>query len=255
MRPFGLTHEDAHAPCRASRTRPRCRCRRGRAQDVELLAAATQFVLEQVAQQLHRHVLERQRRAVGQRLDQQAVLELERARSPSLPNTSRVGPGRQRRSAGRDVVDVERQGCGTSSAVALLAPRCAIRSAWRRRPADRTPADTGRRRAPGPRAGISREAAAVPVAAGGEAAHQASSSLRMDAIGASTVGSACICAIAASMPRLRACVVRQDDDVGLVLALAGPRAAAPRRCRCRAPPRMPVTSASTPAWSATRRRR
>ena len=41
---------------------------RGRAEDIQCLAAAPQFVFEQVAQQLHRHVLEGQRRAVRQRL-------------------------------------------------------------------------------------------------------------------------------------------------------------------------------------------
>ena len=38
----------------------------GRAQNIQLFATPGQFVLEQVAEQLHRHVFERQRRAVGQ---------------------------------------------------------------------------------------------------------------------------------------------------------------------------------------------
>ena len=44
-----------------------------------------------------------------------------------------------------------------------------------------------------------------------------SSSLRMRTIGASTVGSACICAIA-SVHAAFTRVVRQDDQVGLALA-------------------------------------
>jgi hypothetical protein len=52
----------------------------GRAEDVQLGMLARQGVLEQVAQQLHRHVLEGQRRAVGQRLQDEpaAILFFQR---------------------------------------------------------------------------------------------------------------------------------------------------------------------------------
>jgi hypothetical protein len=41
-----------------------------------LIAALVEHVLEQVAQQLHGHVLEGQRRAVGQFQDEQVVIQL-----------------------------------------------------------------------------------------------------------------------------------------------------------------------------------
>ncbi len=48
----------------------------GGAEDVDRLAALVEHVLEQVAEQLHGHVLEGQRRAVGQFLRVEAVFEL-----------------------------------------------------------------------------------------------------------------------------------------------------------------------------------
>ena len=47
----------------------------GGAQDVEHFVSASQLVLEQVAQQLHRHVFERQCRPVGKRFEVKAFLE------------------------------------------------------------------------------------------------------------------------------------------------------------------------------------
>ena len=44
-----------------------------RAEDVQLVVLLCQRILEQVAEQLHRHVLERQRRAVGEFEDVHAV--------------------------------------------------------------------------------------------------------------------------------------------------------------------------------------
>ena len=68
-------HEDAHALLAAHRVFGRAAgVAAGGAQDVQLFAAARQFVLEQVAQQLHRHVLEGQRGAVGQGLQMQRRL-------------------------------------------------------------------------------------------------------------------------------------------------------------------------------------
>ena len=45
----------------------------GRAQDIELPAFLVQHIFERVAQKLHRHIFKRQRRAVGQGLDFEAV--------------------------------------------------------------------------------------------------------------------------------------------------------------------------------------
>jgi hypothetical protein len=67
MRPLRRGHEDAHALLAAHRIFRRAAGIAGRGpQDVQFLAAAAEFILEQVAQQLHRHVLEGQGRAVGQ---------------------------------------------------------------------------------------------------------------------------------------------------------------------------------------------
>ena len=65
--PVRAGHEDAHAPFAAHRVLSRAAgVATGRTEDVEFFAASRQFILEQVPQQLHRHVLEGQRRAVGQ---------------------------------------------------------------------------------------------------------------------------------------------------------------------------------------------
>ena len=45
----------------------------GRAQDIEMPAFLVQHIFERVAQKLHRHIFKRQRRAVGQGLDFEAV--------------------------------------------------------------------------------------------------------------------------------------------------------------------------------------
>jgi hypothetical protein len=71
--PVRAGHEDAHTLLAAHGVFGRAAgVAAGGAQDVELLAAAGQFVFEQVAQQLHRHVLEGQRGAIGQGFEQQA---------------------------------------------------------------------------------------------------------------------------------------------------------------------------------------
>jgi hypothetical protein len=69
-------HEDAHALLAAHGVFGRAAgVAAGGAQDVELLRRGAQFVLEQVAQQLHGHVLEGQRGAVGQGFQPQAVFQ------------------------------------------------------------------------------------------------------------------------------------------------------------------------------------
>ena len=94
----------------------------GGTQDVERLATAGQFVFEQVAEQLHRHVLERERRAVGQGFEIQAIFELRQwhdlARSEHVGG---VGLGAERAQVlGRNVVDVERQHLKRQRGVTLL---------------------------------------------------------------------------------------------------------------------------------------
>jgi hypothetical protein len=60
-------HEHAHAVLAAHRVfGRRAGVARGGAEDVDGLATLREHVLEQVAEQLHRHVLEGERRAVGQ---------------------------------------------------------------------------------------------------------------------------------------------------------------------------------------------
>jgi hypothetical protein len=74
-------------------------------------AAATELILEQRAEQLHRHVLEGQRRSVGQGLDPQAGLECaQRHDGVAAKVGARVGAAAQRAQVvGRNVVDVQRQ--------------------------------------------------------------------------------------------------------------------------------------------------
>ena len=76
-----------HAPIRAGHehayaffTTHRILCRTSRiatggAEYIEFLAPPRQFVFKQIAQQLHGHVFESQRRAVGQRLQVQALFK------------------------------------------------------------------------------------------------------------------------------------------------------------------------------------
>ena len=102
----------------------------GGAQDVELLAATRQFEFKQVAQQLHGHVFESQRRTIGQCLQKQGRLsrrgqgivqlrqgnDLRRAK-----NSLRVGLVANRSQlTGGNVVDVEREHFKGQCAVALL---------------------------------------------------------------------------------------------------------------------------------------
>ena len=203
--PVRAEHEDADAPPAAHRVLG-CAAgiARGRAQDVEPLAAPAELVLEQRPEQLHRHVLERQRRAVGQLLDQQPLGQPhERCDLGRAEDLFGVGgmrqPAQVRR---RDVVDVQRQDLERQLGIRQAAParerrgvdvrvvRRQVQPAVGRQPFEQDVAEGPRRR----------------VAAGAQVS-QRSSSLRMRTMLASTVGSACIRASAASMrPSTVSCV-------------------------------------------------
>ena len=136
---------------------------------LSVCAAARQFVLEQVAEQLHRHVLEGQRRAVGQGLAgtgrrssgfsgviSRRAEDLRRCRSAS---TSALQVG------GRDVVDVERQDLEGQLGIRQAAP---ARQRGARRPAGSA---SGRYRPPSgarPSSRMSEKPRGVCVAAGAE---------------------------------------------------------------------------------------
>jgi hypothetical protein len=108
----GRGHEHAHTLLAAHRVLGGAAgIAAGRAEDVELRAAAAELVLEQVAQQLHRHVLEGERGAVGQRLEVHAVFELaQRHDLVAAEHLDRVRLRAERlQFFRRDVVDVERQ--------------------------------------------------------------------------------------------------------------------------------------------------
>ena len=116
-------HEDTHALFAAHGVFGRTAgVATGGTQDVELLATARQFVFEQVAQQLHRHVLERQCGAVGQRFKVQTAFEpLQRHDFLRAKHVLRVGLEADRlQVGGRNVVNVKRQHLKCQRTVALL---------------------------------------------------------------------------------------------------------------------------------------
>ena len=257
MRPCGRGHEDAHALLAAHRVFGRAAgVAGGRAQDVQLFAAARQFVLEQVAQQLHRHVLEGQRRAVGQGFEVDAVLQLaSAARSPPCRTPRRC------RSCGRSRAG-RRPGCrrcratGFRTRVRRTAGR-AISRASPRRPADSARAGTGRRRAPGPPAGSRRNACGPgrrgwTGSASGELFLADAHDRRQHGGQAPASGRA----RRSSCLRARLCV----RMIRSVCVEPSPPTSPASRCSIAsmlmpAAASRPVTLASTPAWSATRRRR
>ena len=106
----------------------------GCAQDIELLAAPRQFILEQVAQQLHGHVFKSQRGAVGKRLKVQAAFELFKRRDGWVAkNGGSVGFFANGFQVGRGyIVDIQRQNLKRQRRIALggihLAP-CGQRAA------------------------------------------------------------------------------------------------------------------------------
>ena len=110
----------------------------GGAEDVDRLAALVQHVLEQVAEQLHRHVLEGERRAVGQFLRVQAIFELRQRRdlcrvttvtgkAVHLGSVGFADNGAQ--IGGRDIVDEARQDFVRQVGIGKLAPGVQIGTA------------------------------------------------------------------------------------------------------------------------------
>ena len=130
----GRKHEDAHIVLAAHRIfRRRTGVARGRTEDVDGLAALVQHILEQVAQQLHGHVLEGQRRAVGQfqqveprlqRCQRHNVARPDRIAAPAI-GLCRVGLVADRlQVCRRDVIDIERENLEGQFGVGKLAPLC-----------------------------------------------------------------------------------------------------------------------------------
>ncbi|KAG0161948.1 hypothetical protein DFQ30_004760 [Apophysomyces sp. BC1015] len=111
-------HEHAHAALAAHRVFGSTAGVAGRrAKDIQLLAMRGKRVLEQVAEPLHRHVLERERRAVGQlqQRERRAALNaqrLERRDAPRVAAAPRVrvhvgairAPRQRAQVAGRNVI-------------------------------------------------------------------------------------------------------------------------------------------------------
>mmetsp|Transcript_6754 Transcript_6754/g.28334 ORF Transcript_6754/g.28334 Transcript_6754/m.28334 type:complete len:477 (-) Transcript_6754:1036-2466(-) len=97
--------------------------RRG-AQDVQRLTTAAEFVLEQRAQQLHRHVLEGQGRAIGQALQRDVLAQPGQRRDClAAEDVGRVDPARDRTQVfSRNVIDVERQDLEGEVGVGQAAP-------------------------------------------------------------------------------------------------------------------------------------
>ena len=91
-------HEHAHAALAAHGVLGRrTGVARGRTEDVELRSGPRQHVLEQIAEELHRQVLEGQRRPVGQCQQVQARLQrLDRRDVLAAEHRGRVGPLQQR---------------------------------------------------------------------------------------------------------------------------------------------------------------
>ena len=101
MRPVRREHEDADAAPAAHRVLGRRAGVAGRgAKDVQRLAAAREHVLEQAAEELHRDVLERERRAVRKAQQVQSGLERPERRDLVGAEDSR-GVGPRRRSPSR----------------------------------------------------------------------------------------------------------------------------------------------------------
>ena len=110
--PMRRHHEDANALLAAHRIfRRAAGVATGCAEDVQLLTPARQLVFEQIAEQLHGHVLERQRGAVRQFRDVKTRLKLPHRRDPvRCQRSRRVGLRANRlQVGGRNIVDVERQ--------------------------------------------------------------------------------------------------------------------------------------------------
>ena len=170
----------------------------GGAQNIEFFATAGQLKLKQIAQQLHGHVLEGQGGAIGQGFQPQAVFKMAQGHDFAgakhfggvglLTDGAQVGCG--------NVVDVKRQNLERQRRV----PLCVV---------NRAPVAQGgvadlRIALWQVQTAIGRQAfeqnfakaLALGVSPCGEVLHQANSSLRMRTMGCSTVGRACISAMA-----------------------------------------------------------
>ena len=108
---MGAGHEDPHALLPAHGVFGRAAgVTRSRTQDIEVFSTPCQLVLKQIAQQLHGHVFEGQRRAIGQGLQVEAVLQL-LERNDLRRAKHRLGIGLAANClqiSGRNVVDIER---------------------------------------------------------------------------------------------------------------------------------------------------
>ena len=170
----------------------------GGTQDVQFLATSGQFVLEQIAEQLHGHVLEGQGGAVGQALQPEPLFEVaQRNNFSSAKYGCCIGLLAQRTQVcSRNVVDVQRQNLEGQLCITLAV-------------VDTAPAGQGgivdlriRLRQVQTPVGCQTfkkdftKALAIRVATRRQVPH-ANSSLRIRVIGASTVDKACICAMAA----------------------------------------------------------
>ena len=123
---LGREHEHADAALAAHRVlgrRPGVA--RGRAEDVEVALSPGQRVLEQIAEQLHRDVLERQRRPVRRAQQQHARLQRQQRRDVVAAESRRgIGAIDQRLElGGRDVVGEQRQQREGQPAIAERAER------------------------------------------------------------------------------------------------------------------------------------
>ena len=116
-------HEHPHALLAAHGVFGRAtRVATGGTQNVELLATPRKLVFEQVAQQLHRHVLEGQRGAVGQGFEVKAAFELLQGYDfLRAKHVLRVGFQADRlQVGGRNVVNVKRQHLKRQRAITLF---------------------------------------------------------------------------------------------------------------------------------------
>ena len=216
------------------------------------------LVLEQRAQQLHRQVLEGQRRAVGQRPARTRPARAGVSGTiASLPKTSsRVGRGAACAQVGRrDVVDVERQDLERQVGVGRAA---ASAPASRRR---RAGSCVGRYRPPSgarPSSRISQKPRSRRIAARADVSHRHAPSRQFFLAHADDRRQHRRQRLHRAMRFAHAAfdrVVREDDHVGLALAFGALALQQRRRSRCRARPGCVVMRDSTPGSSATRRRR
>jgi hypothetical protein len=114
------------------------------AKNVQLLAFARQLVFKQITQQLHRHIFESQRGAVGQRLQADSSVQLFKWHDFfSAIHCFGIGLLAQRlQIRRRNVVDIQRQNLKRQGSITLRSQRCPT--------ADRIQANTSHHPAQGP---------------------------------------------------------------------------------------------------------